>query len=57
MQKKLILIRNSVRLTCVWVSTGDVKKPLACVWVKTQMAQTNSSGCNLDESGRAHLCA
>jgi hypothetical protein len=55
--KKLILIRNTVRLTCVWVATGDVKNPLACVWVKAQKQQADASAARQDETAKVHLCA
>ncbi len=61
MKNKLVLIRNTVRLTCVWVPTGDVKKPLACVWVETQASQALNHAVLEDEAGsepvRIHLCA
>jgi hypothetical protein len=57
MKNKLILIQSSVRLTCVWVATGDLKKPLACVWVKGQKAHVGSSPCFLVEAERMHQCA
>jgi hypothetical protein len=57
MKNKLVLIRNTVRLNCVWVPTGDVKKPLACVWVKAQKQQADSNAGAQDETVGVHLCA
>jgi hypothetical protein len=61
MQNKLILIRNTVRLTCVWVPTGDSNRPLACVWVRTKAPQPVNHAPYKDEagpeSGMVHLCA
>lgn len=55
--KKLLLIQNTVRLTCVWVPTGDLRNPLACVWVRTPAAKAGSCVRIPDESGRVHQCA
>jgi hypothetical protein len=57
MKSKLILIQSTVRLTCVWVPTGDLKKPLACVWVRAQKVQVDSSPCLLVDAERIHQCA
>jgi hypothetical protein len=61
MQNKLVLIRNTVRLTCVWVPTGDSNRPLTCVWVETKAPQAVNHASYEDEvereSGRVHLYA
>jgi hypothetical protein len=52
-------IRETGHLTCAWVSTGNPKSPLACVWMAeepsyaacTTHVSTNS------EVGRMRLCA
>jgi hypothetical protein len=61
MKNKLILIRNTVRLTCVWVPTGDKNRPLACVWVETKTSQAANRASSAEEAGhefgKVHLCA
>jgi len=57
MKNKLILMRNSVRLTCIWVPTGDVTRPLACKWVTERSAEADSSGRRKFELEKVHRCA
>ncbi|MGA2809127.1 MAG: hypothetical protein ABSE87_13420 [Terracidiphilus sp.] len=57
MTNKLHLIKNTFRLSCVWVATGDARTPLACVWVKSATAQAMSTASLETEPGRLYLCA
>ena len=61
MMKKLYLIRQTARLSCTWVPTGDAKRPLACVWVETKAPKAVNTASSTDdaaqEAGRMHLCA
>jgi hypothetical protein len=59
MNNKLLSIRKPGRVTCAWVPTGDIRMPLACVWVEAETprtASTRSSSSN-DEFGGQRLCA
>jgi hypothetical protein len=52
-------IRNTGRVTCAWVPTGNLKTPLVCVWTE---AQPSLSGCAdqfspKEEVGGIRLCA
>jgi|HubBroStandDraft_5_1064220.scaffolds.fasta_scaffold2364052_1 hypothetical protein len=52
-------IRETGRLTCVWVPTGNPKSPLACVWMEVEpsyAASTTHVSAN-SEAGRMRLCA
>ncbi len=57
MTNKLHLIRSTVRLSCVWIPTGNARMPLACVWVKSGTGQAVSAAPDENEPGRLHLCA
>ena len=57
MKNKLHLLQKTARLTCIWVPTGDAKRPLACLWVGAQTPQTSIVTPSNDEFGRMHLCA
>lgn len=30
------------RLTCVWLPTGDVRSPLVCIWMETDLLSGSS---------------
>jgi hypothetical protein len=57
MKNKLHLVPKTVRLTCTWVRTGDVKNPLTCVWVEMAAPRAVSTASADSEAGRLHLCA
>ncbi len=51
----LTAIRNSPQLTCVWVRTGDPRRPLACVWKEASAPAAeleNQSSLENDRSSR-----
>jgi hypothetical protein len=59
MNNKLLTIRKAARVTCAWVPTGDIRTPLACVWVDADASPntpTATFAAN-DESGGDRLCA
>jgi hypothetical protein len=52
MNNKLFTIRKTGRMTCTWVSTGDAKAPLACVWVEAEAPEAASRAFfSKDEAG------
>ena len=53
MNDKLFTFGKTPHLTCVWVSTGDAKTPLACVWVDVETSRSAPSvqTASNDESG------
>jgi hypothetical protein len=59
MNNKLLTIRKTTRVTCAWVPTGDIRTPLACVWVEAETPRTASarSSASNDEFGGKRLCA
>ena len=57
MKEKLRLVEKTVRLSCTWVRTGDVNKPLTCVWVKSRTQSAAFTAPADSEMGRLHLCA
>jgi hypothetical protein len=59
MNNKLLTIRKTGRLTCVWVPTGNIRTPLACVWVEadTFHAASAAPSSSNDEPGGMRLCA
>jgi hypothetical protein len=59
MNSKLLTIRQTGRLTCVWVPTGNIRIPLECVWVEADTAHTTSTAPSSsdDEPGGLRLCA
>ena len=61
MMNQLCLVRRPIRLTCFWVPAGDAKRPLACVWTGSKVAQAAPTASSTDEAGhetgRMHLCA
>jgi hypothetical protein len=58
MTNNILTLRMPARLTCVWVPTGNPRKPLACVWVdpNAHAASKEASSSNTN-SGRLPLCA
>jgi hypothetical protein len=59
MNNKLLAIRKAHRMTGVWVPTGDIRTPLACVWVEADTfhpASAAPSSSN-DEPEGVRLCA
>lgn len=59
MDNTVSTIRNSRRVTCAWVATGNLKTPLACVWTNAQPSRarcTNQFSPN-EEVGGIRLCA
>jgi hypothetical protein len=52
-------IRNSRRLTCAWVPTGNLKAPLVCVWTDAQpsLARRPDQSSPNEEVGGIRLCA
>ena len=59
MTNKILTLRLPARLTCTWVSTGNPRNPLACVWAETippRQAAKKPSPSNAN-SGRMPRCA
>jgi hypothetical protein len=47
-------IRNTRRLTCAWMRTGNLKMPLVCVWTEVHLspaACTDQFSPNLEGEG------
>jgi hypothetical protein len=57
MTNKLLLIRKTVRLSCIWVATGDAQRPLACIWVREKTAQAAHTTPSANDAQGVHLCA
>jgi hypothetical protein len=59
MNNKLLAIRKTGRMTRVWVPTGNIRTPLACVWVEADTFHTDSAApsSSNDEPGGMRLCA
>jgi hypothetical protein len=57
MMNKLYLIQRVDRLSCNWVSTGDPKWPLVCIWKGSKTSQAAITASSTEETGRMHLCA
>ena len=58
MTNKILTFQKASRLTCCWISTGNLQHPLACVWsdADAEMNSEAASSSN-DELGRMLLCA
>ncbi|MGA3009171.1 MAG: hypothetical protein ABSD72_02805 [Terracidiphilus sp.] len=57
MKNQLYMVNKPVRLMCIWAPTGDVKKPLACVWVEAAVPRA-ASALPADSDARGlRLCA
>jgi hypothetical protein len=58
MNNKVFTFRKTRRMTCAWVSTGDAKTPLACVWMEAEAPGAASTpSLSEDEAGGMRLCA
>jgi hypothetical protein len=57
MKNNLHLIHKTTRLSCSWGPTGDIKRPLACVWSGSKTAQAAPAEPSKIKAGRMHLCA
>jgi hypothetical protein len=57
MKNKLQLIRKPLGLSCLWIPTGDAKRPLACVWMKAGAARAAATAAADSEAGELCLCA
>ena len=57
MKNNLYLVQKAVRLTCIWVTTGDAKRPLECVWVESEMPKAVSAVPSEQETEGLYLCA
>ena len=59
MNNKLLTIRKIEGLTCAWVPTGDIRTPLACVWVEADASpKTSAATLAANDASRGHrLCA
>jgi len=58
MNNKLFTFRKTGRMTCAWVSTGDAKTPLACVWVEAEASGAASAASfSKDDARGVGLCA
>ena len=56
MKKNLYLVQKPVRLTCSWVTTGNDRKHLICVWTTSASASVEAADATSKEA-RMHLCA
>jgi hypothetical protein len=59
MNNKLLTIRETGRLTRVWVPTGNIRTPLACVWVEADTIHSASAApsSSNDKPWGMRLCA
>jgi hypothetical protein len=58
MNNKPFAIRKTGRMTCAWVSTGDAKTPLACVWVEAEApGAVSTAAFSKDDVTGVRLCA
>jgi hypothetical protein len=64
MKKTMHLIRKPLRVSCIWVATGDTRMPLKCVWRTADEPaglpaerEANQLEMIQEVSGRIHLCA
>jgi hypothetical protein len=59
MNNKILAARRPSPLVRIWRSTGDYRMPLACVWVKADVAKLclNPPDSSSDETGGLGLCA
>lgn len=57
MKNNLHLIRKTLRLSCTWIPTGNLKRPLACVWVEAGAPRAASTATADSEAGGLCLCA
>lgn len=46
------------RLSCVWLRTGNLRTPLTCVWMESNLQHNDIAATSSNEdSGRLPLCA
>lgn len=58
MNNKYFTVLGPRRMTCAWVSTGNAKTPLACVWVEAGApGAASTTSFSKDEDGEVRLCA
>jgi hypothetical protein len=58
MNNKLFTFRKNGRMTCAWISTGDAKMPLACVWVEAEApGAVSTASFSEDDARGVRLCA
>ena len=59
MKNFLSSVRKTGRLSCAWVTTGNPKNPLACVWtdLASSLTATAAHSSPSDEVGSMLLCA
>jgi hypothetical protein len=57
MTNKLHLVQPAGRLTCYWVTTGDPRVPLTCIWTRLSAEQPLSPASSADKTGRVQRCA
>ena len=59
MNNILLMTRQTPRMTCAWVPTGDPRIPLACVWKDSEpsLAASTAESSPTDEAGGLRLCA
>jgi hypothetical protein len=59
MNNKLLTIRKTCPLTRVWVPTGNIRTPLACLWLEADIFRPDSAvpSSSDDEPGGMLLCA
>ena len=57
MKNQLYLVKKTVRLTCIWAPTGDERRPLSCVWVKTDTPCAATAASADSDAGGLRLCA
>jgi hypothetical protein len=58
MNNKVFNFRKTRRMTCAWVSTGDSKTALTCVWMEAEApGAVSTPSLTEDEAGGMRLCA
>jgi hypothetical protein len=57
MKNQMYLVKKNVRLHCIWTPTGDPRRPLSRVWVKTETSCAASTTVADSDSGGLRLCA
>lgn len=57
MKNQLYMVSKTVRLACVWMPTGNAKRPLACVWVEAVAPCAVAAPSADSEAGGLRLCA
>ncbi|MGB8259157.1 MAG: hypothetical protein WCE75_02350 [Terracidiphilus sp.] len=57
MKKTLFLIRKAAPLQCIWMATGDAKRPLECIWVRQETRRIAPAAPVFSHAGGMHQCA